>query len=244
VNSLRRHHATDRPRLRVVCFPHAGGSASFFRAWPDALPADVDVFAVQYPGHEDRISEPLADDLRSLAADQAESLAPLLDVPVLLFGHSMGALVAFETARRIESLVPRARIALAVSAATAPDVSRDLPDDIDTDDVLADHLSRLGGMAPEVLADPDMRDIMLPVVRHDYRLVRRYRDVPEPRLRCPILAFCGEDDPAAGYADMERWASRTAGRFSSRAFAGGHFYLVPHRSELLKELGAWPPSGM
>lgn len=243
MKSLRRYRLTDHPRLRVVCFPHAGGSASFFRAWPGALPDDVDVLAVQYPGHEDRISEPLAEDLRALAVDQARSLTHLLDVPTILFGHSMGALAAFEAARRIETLEPRARIALAVSAASAPDVPRDLPDG-DSDDALADHLSRLGGVPPEVLANPDLRDFVLPVARHDYRLVRNYRDVPDPLLRCPIMAFCGEDDHAAGSAEMERWAARTTGGFSLRAFAGGHFYLVPHRSEVLKELATWPPSGV
>lgn len=198
---------------------------------------------MQYPGHEDRITEPFVDNLRALARDAAETLTPLLDRPVLFFGHSMGAIVAYETARWIEMAVPRARIALAVSAAAAPDVPREHPDRDATDDELVEHLRQLGGATAEVLADPDMRKLVLPVVRHDYHALRHYRDEPAPRLHCPIMAFCGDDDPVVGVAGMERWRSRTAGRFSLRAFAGGHFYLLPMQFDLLKELSCWPPSG-
>ncbi|BCJ73661.1 thioesterase [Catellatospora sp. IY07-71] len=241
MNSLRRHRTTARPRLRIVCFPHVGGAASFFRTWPAGLPGDVDVLAAQYPGHEDRIAEPFADDLSGLAAELADALIPLLDVPTLLFGHSMGATVAYEAARRIEALVPRARIALAVSASAAPDAPRQGPAD-DGDDALVAHLRELGGVPPEVLADPELRELVLPVVRHDYAMLHRHRDDPQPRLRSPIMAFCGQDDALAGPSQMRRWDTRTAGRFTLKIFTGGHFYLVPHQNELLKELTAWPPA--
>lgn len=243
MTGLRRHRTTARPRLRIVCFPHAGGAASFFRTWPAGLPGDVDVLAVQYPGHEDRIAEPFADDLHGLAAELAGTLTPLLDVPMLLFGHSMGAIVAYEAARRVEALAPQARLALAVSAAAAPDVPRRGPAD-DSDDALVANLIELGGVPAEVLAEPDLRELFLPVVRHDYAALRRHRDAPLPRLRGPIMAFCGLDDVTAGPSQMRRWHSRTAGPFTLKSFAGGHFYLVPHQHDLLKELADWPPSAV
>jgi pyochelin biosynthetic protein PchC len=227
---------------RIVCCPHAGGSASFFRGWSADLSATTELWAVQYPGHEDRIAEPCADDLHLVAERVAAAVAPLLDRPLLVFGHSMGAVVAYEVARRIERATPRARITLVVSAAVAPGQWQ-LAFDPGDDDALIEHLRTLDGSTAEVLDDPEMRELVLPPIRSDYRAMAAYRHQSEPRLRRPILAIAGDADPAASPAAMAQWRSFTTGRFALSTLPGGHFYLVAQRAALLRQLTDAAPPG-
>lgn len=242
MNGLLRRLAptTDRVDLRIVCCPHAGGTARFFRDWLPGLPPTVELWAVQYPGHDDRLGEDCATDLRALGHEVADAVAPLLDRPVLLFGHSMGSIVAYEAARRIDQRTPRARVTLVVSSALAPGEWRASFDPRD-DDALVAQLQRLGGPAAEVFDDPELRELLLPPVRADYLALSAYCHEPEPRLRKPIRAVTGNADPVADATAMARWRECTTGRFTQSTFPGGHFYLLPERAALLTELTAPGP---
>ena len=224
--------------LRLICFPHAGGSAVAYRSWGKELSAAIEVHAVQYPGRADRLAEPMIDDAHRLARLIAGALVPLMDRPTALFGHSMGAIVAYETARLLEERgVPPTHL---FASGARPPHRRDLADedrvaDRDDEGVVA-ALTELGGSDAEVLADPEMRELVLPYVRNDFRLIENYQRRPGPNPSVPITAIIGDADP---HVDRERaaaWAEATDGPFALKVLPGDHFYLVPRQAEVLGEI--------
>ena len=228
----------DRPDAphRLICFPHAGGSASFFKGW-SAL-RGCSVHAVRYPGRAERMAEPCATDLRALADDIAEALVSLADRPLVLFGHSMGAPVALETALGLQSReVPVAHL-FASGSRNAP-----LPEPkpyIEEDDAtIAAQLMSMGGTDPELAADPFFQELVIPYVRADGRLFHEYTQEPGALLGCPVTSIVGESDTDA---DQRPWSELTSGPFDERTVEGGHFYLIdePPHSLLEEVLGGAP----
>jgi surfactin synthase thioesterase subunit len=232
---------TPRPDadVRLVCFPHAGGTAAFFGPWQRHSPAGVEVQVVQYPGRADRIREMPIDDAASLAAQLADAVAMLADQPLAFFGHSMGGVLAYETAR-ILSRHGLAPCHLMVSASPPPG-HRD-PDGKELsaldDERLVAALGRLGGSDARLLAMPELLELILPAVRADFRLVERYVQQPGPLLQCPLTAYSGSDDRIAPPELMAAWSTTTSGPFTTRTFAGGHFYLQEHATDVLADVSA------
>jgi surfactin synthase thioesterase subunit len=214
----------------LICFPHAGGGASFFRSLQDFLAPDIDVLAVQYPGHEDRLAEPLIETMEDLVNAIVKSILPIFDEPVALFGHSMGAIVAYEVTMRLEARGLLVRT-LHVSAHPAPHRQR-LATPPQTDDGYAYEITRLSGGALPVLDDEVFRDLFLPALRNDYQLLCNYRHQHQEKLQAPIVAFLAEDDTEASNNEMRAWREVTAGMFDLKIFSGGHFYLVSHVERL------------
>ncbi|SEF81941.1 Surfactin synthase thioesterase subunit [Nonomuraea solani] len=223
------HCMAPRPEaaIRLFCFAHAGGAASAYRLWHRAVPPEVEVQAVQYPGRADRLREPLVDDAHRLADLIAEAMRPLLDRPAVLFGHSMGSLLAYETALRIRPAH------LVVSGRQAAHVARPGTVHTGTDDDLAAELLRLGGTGTELLDDPEMRAYVLPTVRGDYRLAETYRSRPAEPLDCPITAIIGDRDPTVNPTNARRWAELTRGDFNLHVLPGDHFYLAGRHTEVI-----------
>jgi pyochelin biosynthetic protein PchC len=209
---------------RLVCFPHAGGSASFYRDWGTHL-AGIEVHAVCYPGRAGRITEPPPTDLRQLAREVADAVQPLADRSLALFGHSMGAPVALETARLLESRGVRLSHLFASGSRDAECVALD-PADLAQEDPaeLIARLVTLGGTDTELAADPDFQDLVLPYVLGDSHMFHRYEPEPEPVLRCPVTSIVGDADPDA---DRRPWSTLTSGGFRERVVHGDHFYLIP-----------------
>ncbi|MBG0833215.1 thioesterase [Planomonospora sp. ID67723] len=210
----------DEARVRLVCFPHAGGAAGYFHGLAAAVPSAVDVLGVQYPGRQDRLAERPVDRVEELAERIAERLLPWRDVPLVLFGHSMGALVASEVARRLD----RDPAGLIVSGRPAPSSRPEtvLPD---RDDELLAHLEELAGTDARLLADPQMRQIILSALRADYRAIDAYEHVPGPPAGYPISVMVGAADPAVTPAEAGGWLGHSSAPRALRVFSGGHFYL-------------------
>jgi surfactin synthase thioesterase subunit len=235
----------DAPR-RLVCFPHAGGSASFFSDWGKRL-QDCEVHAVRYPGRAERIGEPAPSDLKILACDIADAVERIADRPVLLFGHSMGAVVALETARFLEARDVRVAHLFASGSRNGHRPISDLPageDDDDDDDAVASRLVSLGGTQRDIAGDSVFRDLVLPYVRSDTRMFHRYAMRPEPRLRCGITTVVGDAD---GDADRRPWRELTMSGLDERSASGGHFFLVSAPpfavvQDVLQSIGAATPA--
>ena len=222
--------------MSLVCFPHAGGTAAAFASWPEGLPERVEVLAVQYPGRASRLGEPLVKRMDVLAHRIAEALAGLRDRPLALFGHSMGAAVAFEVARRLEAIDPSAVRSLFVSGLVAPHRLRPAEIDLDDDDALMAEILRLGATEDLLLANDELRCLFLEPVRNDCWLMETYEARTRPRLRTPVTAFVGDGDARAIPDDVRSWEELTEGGFTLRVFPGGHFYLVEQRAALLREI--------
>lgn len=225
---LLRPQPRSRPDIRLFCFPYAGAGASVFQAWPQLVPASVDVCAVRLPGRESRFDEPLHTSLGAVI----DELAPLIGRhavrPYAFFGHSLGALVAFELARRLRDQgLPPPRYLFA-SARVAPqlDDNEGIPVHSLPDGPLCEHLGRLEGTPAEVLDNEDLMALVLPVIRADYQIAETYRYTPGEPLACPISAFVGLRDKHTDASSAAAWREQTASeRFDVVRFQGGHFFL-------------------
>lgn len=222
-------------RQRLICFPHAGGSASFYHGWGSALPA-MEVHAVCYPGRAARIDDPPPTDLTAMAEEIATAVESLTDdLPVTLFGHSMGAVVAFETARLLQDR-GAAPGHLYVSGSRSPRLSRVRPDGDDgadgsatggyDPDAVTEELLALGGTDAELLADPAFRELVLPYVLGDFRMFDAYAYRPGTPLTCPVTAVVGAADPQVNAVQSEAWREVTDGPFRQLTVPGDHFYLA------------------
>ncbi|MFD8936781.1 thioesterase II family protein [Streptomyces sp. NPDC059578] len=211
------------PAARLVCFPHSGGSAGGFLPWADALPPGTHLLAAQYPGRADRLAEPPVPDVRAMSAALAGELLALAPLPSVLLGHSLGALVAFETALALQA-AGHAPHRLCVSGCKAPAGAAGGGTHRAPDDELWSAVAGLGGVAPDLEDDHELRELLLPALRSDVTAHETYRPT-SGRLHCPVDAFRGADDPLVGAADLAGWAAVTSGRLVTDVRPGGHFYV-------------------
>ena len=226
--------------IRLLCFPHAGGAASFFRSWADLVPDGVELVTVRYPGREDRLLHPLAETMEQLVEPIARECSRFQDAPLAFFGHSMGASVAYEVALRLEAIRHTTLTTLFVSGRAAPwqeKKTRGLSDASDHE--LIQDLQTLGGTEAQALADPELRDLYLPAIRADYRLVEQYKASVSPvPLSIPVVAYYGQEDSDLDWNCMAEWSGVTQSTFDLRSFDGGHFYLAENNNAkvLLEDL--------
>ncbi|MFD7715797.1 thioesterase II family protein [Streptomyces sp. NPDC059814] len=218
---------------RLVCMPHAGGSASVYAPLARQLSGALDVVAVQYPGRQDRRAEPAADSISGLAARIADRLAAMADDrPYALFGHSMGALVAYETARILRDGPTPSPTRLFLSGRGAPGPAPARHDRLKDDAEILAAVQNLGGTDTAVLDDRDMLDMVMPVLRADYGALASYRWQDGPVLNIPLTVLVGDADPVVPVASAAGWAQRTDQDNEVLVFSGGHFFL----SERLHEV--------
>lgn len=225
------------PALRLFCFPYAGGSASAYRGWSDKLPEGVEICAVQPPGRERRMAEEAFTRMEPLIEDLARVLTPVLDRPFAFFGHSMGAKVAYELARKLRRESRTLPRLMMFSGSRAPHMP---PDDEPIyglpDDELIDELHRLGGTPQEVLDNDELMRLLLPLLRADFELNETYEHRPENPFDLPVAAYGGVDDEECPPETIAGWKDVTEGPFRRRMFAGGHFFLHEVTDELLEEI--------
>ena len=218
--------------VRLFCFPYAGGTALVYRTWAQKLPASVEIIAIQLPGRFTRRREPAVSKLTDLLEPVAAALTPFLDKPFAFFGHSMGALICFEVARffrRQRRALPRHMF---VSGRAAPQLNREHRPlyNLPKEELLLE-LQQLEGTPPEVLAHPELMDLMLPLLRADFSICDTYEYTEEAPLACPITAFGGLQDPDISRRCIEAWREQTSATFTLRMFAGNHFFI--HTNEML-----------
>jgi surfactin synthase thioesterase subunit len=232
---LRRFDAAPEDAPVLVCFPHAGGSATYYRPLSRALSPRAAVFGVQYPGRQDRRDEAPATDLHALSEEIAGVIGVLADRRLVLLGHSMGAVLAFEVATRLEGS-GAALGGLVVSGRPAPSRGTPSPVHDDDDAVLVERARRLGGTDPRLFDDPEMRALILPALRADTRAIDAYRYRPGPPLRADVVALVGDEDPLAPVDDVRAWREHTTGRFGLRVLSGGHFAVTAHPDQVVEVL--------
>ncbi|MEK7327028.1 MAG: thioesterase domain-containing protein [Chloroflexota bacterium] len=222
-------------RLRLFCFPHAGGGVAVFRGWAQALPPEIEACYVQLPGRDSRLREQLHDRLLPLADVVAETLLPRLDKPFAFFGHSMGALLSFELARKLRrhhGLNPVHLIVSGRRAAHLPDPAPPIHQLSEAGFVAAIR-RRYDGLSDAVLREPELMQIFLPILRADLAMVETYVCQPEDPLACPISAFGGLQDVNVSREVLDAWRVQTRGAFTLEMFPGNHFFLQSDQALLL-----------
>ncbi|MFL5911045.1 MAG: non-ribosomal peptide synthetase [Gaiellaceae bacterium] len=212
--------------LRLVCVPYAGGGAHVFRHFSDPLGTAAEVASVQLPGRGARMKEPPLRSIAEMADALTEELRPQLDRRYVLLGYSMGALVAFETVRRLRRLGERLPERLLVAASVAPQLER--PEPVVhalSDEHLRDEFARVGTLPARILDSPRVLAAVLPTLRADLEAVERYAYSDEAPLPCPIAAYAGEDDALVARSALEAWRAQTDGEFAFRLMPGDHFFV-------------------
>jgi len=242
---VRRFHDATPDRPVVVCFPHAGGSASFFQPFSAHCRPHAEVLAIQYPGRQDRFADPPLTSITALAEAVVAELGDWLHRPLVLFGHSMGATVAFEVARRLAVPALGTPRALVASSRIAPSRRQTRTPRLDERGIL-DELRRLRG--GPVTIDDDVLELALPALRSDFAAVAAYRCPPQRKVHCPVTVFVGAEDNSVTAEDSGAWARHTSGRFELRTFPGGHHYLedqwAPVAAAVLEVTGLTPSEPM
>lgn len=231
---------TPRPnpkaRLRLLCFPYGGGSASVFRAWPDGLPQDLEVCAVQLPGRENRYGDRPYTDVWALVETLVEALAPLFDEPFAIFGHSLGAFIGFELACALRNQNVQGPVHLYVSGQRAPQIPDPLPPVYQLDDArfLDEICRRYDAIPMSVRQSEEMLRVVLPMLRADFTMNDTYTCINDQPLNCPITCFGGEQDSETTRGDLAAWADQTDDSFILKMFSGGHFFIQSERESFLR----------
>lgn len=232
-------------QLRLFCFPYAGGGASVYRLWPRELPGGVEVCAVQLPGRESRWREEPFRRVEPLADAVTEALRARLARPFAFFGHSMGAVVAFEVSRRLRRRGLEGPRHLFVSGRSAPRVELSDPPihDLPREEFFAE-LRRFSGTPEEVLRNRELLELVEPLLRADFSVSETYRYRPDAEpLAVPLTALGGAEDPEVAPEHLARWREETTGPFQEHLLPGGHFFLAERRGEVLaiveRELGPY-----
>jgi pyochelin biosynthetic protein PchC len=233
---VRRFRDDDECETKLVCFPHAGAVASAYRTWPTALPSDIAVMAVRYPGREERFDEPFPPTLEALADDIADVLDELAQHRLVLWGHCMGASVAHEVALRLqEQGCPPA--ALCVSARRPPHALADRRTEYGTEEDIIAHAVSLDASSAVLFENPVLREAVLPAVLADYFMTAAYSGGRRPPLHCPVYGYAGDEDPELSPEQMHGWADMTHDAFRLQVLPGDHFYLKSDEATLLSDLG-------
>jgi surfactin synthase thioesterase subunit len=224
----------------LFCFPHAGGGASSYRTWPEIVADRLVPLPVELPGRESRYDEPPIRNATEAAAAFIAAVAPFLTEPFALFGHSMGALIAYEAARLLQQQSGQPEpLHVFVSAARAPHLAdpqpplRDLPSR-----ELIDTMRRWNGVPEMVLQHPELLSIVLPILRADLTLCETYSCATATQLAIPITAFGGRADPKIVPEEVEGWTALTTATCTTHFFDAGHFYIDSHRLEILDTITA------
>lgn len=227
----------ENARLRLLCLHYAGGSARIFRPWTASMPKDIDVLPVQLPGRERRMRQVPFTRMDPVIEALTPAVLPYLDRAFAIFGHSMGASIGYELAQRLRHSHGLTPVLLAVSARQAPSRPQSRDEAYkQPDPEFVEHLREMGGTPDAVLANAELMELMLPLIRADFELINTYEPAPQPPLPCPVTAFGGVSDPEISRQDLEAWSEITGGRFQLQMFSGDHFFLDTHHEELIDAL--------
>lgn len=227
-------------RLQLFCLPYSGASAMVYSRWRRQLPEWLSVQPVELPGRGMRLGEALQTDMQALARQLAGEWLPRIDGPYALFGHSLGAVLAFELAHALgEAAAPRP-LALIASGSAAPSRREDYERDYaqpKTDAQLRDDLRTLQGTPQEVLDNQELMDLTLPILRADFLMCGRYRKVQRPALGCSMHVLGGARDKVS-QEQLLAWELESTANFSLDMFPGGHFFIHEHEARVLRALKA------
>lgn len=229
---------TGEVKRRLFLFPFAGGSAGVYHGWNAQLPPGTATAALQMPGRENRLHDPAARSMAEAVAQIVASIEPLLDEPAFFFGYSLGGLMAFETALELRrrNLPLPLQMFLAASAAPQCNHGRERPIHRLPDDELIEEIRRVGGTPEFVLRNPEIMNIITPMIRADFEVLETYQGAVGSPLSMPIVAYGGLQDTEVAPEQLAEWSAQTSSSFRMKFFEGDHFFLRTATAELLTDV--------
>jgi medium-chain acyl-[acyl-carrier-protein] hydrolase len=228
------HHPIRSPRLRLFCIPYAGAGAGIYRNWTPHLPPGVELLAIQLPARGARFGEPVVTALDELVRQIHAAIAPELSCPCVFFGHSIGALIAFELARSLQRTRSEQLQHLIISGRRAPHLPRLGPSihDLPRPEFIA-LLQAYGGTPPQIMQDADLLTAVIPALRMDFGLSDRYRFRHEAKLRCNLTLLGGTSDSLVSTADLYPWSWHVDGTTSTHLLDAGHFFIHTRANDVI-----------
>ncbi|BAP43366.1 thioesterase [Pseudomonas sp. StFLB209] len=224
--------------VQLFCLPYSGASAMVYSRWRRKLPEWLSVQPVELPGRGARLGEPLQTDMQALARQLVKELIPRINGPYALFGHSLGALLAFEMAHALREFGAPEPVSLFASGTAAPSQRDDYAKgfaDPKTDDELKTELRELNGTPQEVLDNDELMALTLPILRADFRLCGIYEYRQRPRLSCPVHVLGGKEDKAT-QEQLIAWQLESSANFSLEMLPGKHFFIREQEAKVLRIL--------
>lgn len=220
-------------RVRLFCFPFAGGGASTYSPWVNLLAPEIEVYPVQLPGRENRFKEPAVRRFDELIPKVLQALQPYLNVPYAFFGHSMGALVSFELTRQLRQQGERLPEHLFLSAYRSPETTPDEPLHALSEPALIQKLLELEGTSPELLANKELRQLFLPLLRADFAVCESYQFQAQEPLACPITVLGGQQDKRVQRPALDTWRHQTSQHFAIHLLPGNHLFIRSAQAAVL-----------
>lgn len=223
-------------KIRLFCFPFAGGGSSIFRTWNQDLPTWVEVCPVQFPGRENRIREKPFKNMQELITTTVKALAPYFDLPFVFFGHSMGASIAYSLTRYLRknnNLLPKH---LLVSGRLAPHIADKNKLYALPEKEFREKLKKYNGTPAAILENEEIMQLIIPLLRADFSVCETNIYTPDDPLDCSLSAFSGENDSLVDFKDLQAWQQHTTRRFRIELFPGDHFFLRDVQKDLLKSI--------
>lgn len=219
---------------RLFCFPYAGGSSFIYHKWSKSIDGQLEVCPVQLPGRANRMNEMPFTNVDCLVEVLSERISPFINRPFAFFGHSMGAIIAYELAQRLASTRGLEPVHLFVSGRSAPHVKSEekLTYNLPKNRFIAE-IEKLNGTPQEILQNPELLELLLPLLRADFQLVETYRASDSGALSCPITVFSGTNDEEVALGELEQWKQHTTGRFAIYVLDGDHFFISQHSQFLI-----------
>lgn len=229
------NQVTDGARVRLFCFPFAGGGALAYRPWMTQFPSDIDVVPVALPGREQRFGDPAIDDIATMIEAVSAGLKPVIDRPFAFFGYSMGALIAHHLTCHLHQTGMATPMHLFVAARRGPKIAgHRAPLHPLSSDEFWQGIANYGGTPAEILENVEYRALFEPSLRADFKLSETAVSTGLPRVSCPITAFGGADDPNPLPVELDDWAEATTGNFTKHILPGGHFFLRDAGDDIIR----------
>lgn len=224
--------------IDLICFPYAGSGASLFTSWLDYLDLKINLYGFQAPGKEDRISEDLIEDLDSLVQLATQEIQQLIQGPFVLFGHSLGSVLAFEITKSLEKQAISPKLMI-LSGRQPPEFGSKMQSISHLgDDAFIEQLKKLQGSDSRVLENRELMELLLPIIRADFKISECYRDFSGLKVQCPLIALGSNDDPWINKNDFNAWQNYSHKPVKIQFFPGGHFYIKEHHELLCNFLNA------
>jgi len=226
-----RQKPRNKAKIRLFCFPYAGSSGMVtFKFLVDTLPDSIEVCPIELPGRGARMTENLIGNLDKVVNEILSDIKDYLDLPFIFFGHSMGALICYELTHKIRSIYNRSPLKLYVSAHNAPFLARNgkIMHKLDETEFKSE-LIKINGIAQDILEHAELMELMLPIIKNDYKLCETYKFSQKEKLNCPITAFGGTYDKDVTENQLWEWKELTTSNFELDMFEGDHFFIVKEK---------------